>query len=99
MNVTKTQNEGQTIFALSGKLDTTTAPEFQNELIPEFESAKSVTVDFTEISFVSSAGLRVLLMGEKTAKAKGSAMVLTNVPADVMEIFTKSGLARIFTIK
>ncbi|MCL2054817.1 MAG: STAS domain-containing protein [Oscillospiraceae bacterium] len=99
MDVNKTHYEGETIYSLSGKLDTVTAPEFQKELIPEFDAAKSIIVDFTSITFVSSAGLRVLLMGEKTAKVKGASMTLRKVPDDVMEIFKKSGLARIFTIK
>ena len=99
MDVNKNTADGQTKYSLSGKLDTVTAPEFQKELIPEFENVKSIVIDLSQVAYVSSAGLRVLLMGEKTAKVKGATMVLQGVPDDVMEIFKKSGLARIFTVK
>ena len=98
MTINKTQNSDKTTFALSGRLDTTTAPQLQETLIPEFDAAKQVELDFAELSYVSSAGLRVLLMGQKTAKAKGGAMTLSHVSPEIMEVFEMTGFADMLTI-
>ena len=91
MNIIKTQNEGKTVLAISGRLDTVTAPQLQGALLPEFDSVKEIELDFTELAYVSSAGLRVLLTAEKTAKAKGGSMTLTHVSTDIAEIFKMTG--------
>ena len=98
MNITKTQNDGKTTFALSGRLDTTTAPKLQDALIPAFDGAKHIELDFTEIAYVSSAGLRVLLMGAKTAKAKSCRQTLTGVSPEIMEIFEMTGFTDVLEI-
>lgn len=98
MNIQKKQNGDKSIFTLSGRLDTTTAPQLQEVLIPAFDEAKQIELDFSGLAYVSSAGLRVLLMGQKTAKAKGGAMTLTNVSAEVMEVFEMTGFADMLTI-
>ena len=95
MNIQRTQNGDKTEFALSGRLDTTTAPQLQEALIPEFNTVKSVTLDFAGLAYVSSAGLRVLLMGEKTAKAKGGKQTLVNVSAEIMEVFEMTGFSNV----
>lgn len=99
MNIDKTQSGDKTTFALSGRLDTTTAPQLQQELIPAFDTSKQVELDFTDLTYVSSAGLRVLLMGEKTAKAKGGSMTLTKVSSEIMEVFQMTGFADILTVR
>jgi anti-anti-sigma factor len=98
MNINKTQSGGKTVLALSGRLDTTTAQTLQEALIPEFDIAKHVEADFAELSYISSAGLRVLLIGEKTAKTKGGKFTLVNVSAEIMEVFEMTGFADILNI-
>lgn len=98
MNITKTQTEGKTVFALSGRLDTTTAPQLQDVLIPEFDASKQVELNFADLAYVSSAGLRVLLMGEKTAKAKGGSMTLVHVSSEIMEVFEMTGFSDILKV-
>ena len=99
MNINKTQTEEKTTLVLSGRLDTITAPKLQESLIPEFNTANHVELDFTELIYVSSAGLRVLLMGEKAAKAKGASMTLKGVSDEVMEVFEMTGFADMLTIE
>ena len=72
MNITRTPDGGALVFELEGRLDTTTAPELQAVLIPAFGESKAITLDFSGIVYVSSAGLRVLLMAEKEAGAPAS---------------------------
>lgn len=93
------QNGDAVTLKLEGRLDTVTAPALQEELMPEFDSAKEVTLDFAELVYVSSAGLRVLLMGEKTAKAKSAKMILINVSDEIMEVLNMTGFNTILTVQ
>ena len=97
MTITKTQDNETVTLALSGSLDTMTSPELFDALLPLFDGTDRVVLDFKEIRYISSAGLRVLLQGEKTAKSKGSAMMLQNVPNEVMEVFDMTGFSDILT--
>ena len=98
MKFTRTQEKGKLIFALDGRLDTTTAPQFQDALIPAFDEAAHVELDLTKLFYISSAGLRVLLMGEKTSVSKGASMTLRGVSAGVMEVLDMTGFSDILTI-
>ncbi len=98
MNISRVQEEGKLSLALEGRLDTTTAPQLQDVLLPAFDEAKEIALDFRKLAYVSSAGLRVLLMGQKESKRKGGAMTLTGVSEDVMEVFEMTGFADILTI-
>lgn len=99
MEIKTTRTGENTTLSLSGRLDTTTAPQLQEALIPEFDTAKGITLDFAELAYVSSAGLRVLLMGEKTAKAKGAKQILINVSAEIMEVFEMTGFSGVLHIE
>jgi len=99
MEIKKTQADDKTLFVLDGRLDTTSAPKLQEVLIPEFDVISHVELDFTKIAYVSSAGLRVLLMGVKTAQAKGGQQTVIGVTPDVMEVFEMTGFSDILTIK
>ena len=97
MTIHKTQQDGSLTLALEGRLDTTTAPRLQEALLPAFNEASEITLDFANLIYLSSAGLRVLLLGEKQAKASGKIMALTNVTSDVMEVFDMTGFSNILT--
>lgn len=99
MDIQKIQNGDNVVFALAGRLDTSTAPQLQESLIPEFDTTKNITLDFAELAYVSSAGLRVLLMGEKTAKAKGGKQTLVNVSPEIMEVFEMTGFSGVLHIE
>ena len=99
MTITKTQENGTFTLALQGSLDTTTAPQLYDDLMPLFDGAEQVILDFAGVGYVSSAGLRVLLQGEKTAKAKGGAMTLMHVSDDVMEVLDMTGFSDILKIE
>ena len=82
--------------ALDGRLDTTTAPEFESFLGENYDGTGSIVIDCEKLSYISSAGLRVLLGAQK--KTKG-AMKLTNVCELVMEVFEMTGFADILVIE
>ncbi|MDR1705334.1 MAG: STAS domain-containing protein [Clostridiales bacterium] len=99
MTITKTQGDGTLILALQGRLDTATAPQLQEELIPALADAKNVVLDFANLAYISSAGLRVLLMGEKQAKLGPASMTLRNVPEEVLEVLSMTGFTDILNIE
>ncbi|MDR2743224.1 MAG: STAS domain-containing protein [Treponema sp.] len=99
MTITKDQAGEKLTISLEGRLDTTTAPELQEQFIPEFDKVKHIQLDFKQLIYVSSAGLRVLLLGEKTAKAKGGTMSIINVSSEIQEIFEMTGFSEVLTIE
>jgi len=98
MTIDKLVRDDKTIFTLKGRLDTVSAPLLQEVLIPELSNAKLVELDFEHLAYVSSAGLRVLLMGVKTASAQGSQQLITGVSPDIMEIFEMTGFSEILQL-
>ena len=97
MTITKTQNEAALELALHGRLDTTTAPELEKELESSLKGVSELTLDFAELDYISSAGLRVLLYAQKTMSQQGS-LILKNVSEIIMEIFEVTGFSDILTI-
>ena len=98
MTIERARDNGRLTLALAGRLDTTTAPQLQDVLIPAFDEAKDITLDFAGLDYVSSAGLRVLLMGQKAAKAKNASMALANVSEEIMEVLDMTGFSDMLTI-
>ena len=96
--IDKAQENGTLNLTVEGRLDTTTAPQFQDELLSGISGSKEICLDFEKLVYVSSAGLRVLLMGQKAATASSATMTIRNVSEDVMEVFEMTGFADILTI-
>ena len=86
------------VIALEGRLDTTTSPELEAQLKKPMESAESLTLDFSKLDYISSAGLRVLLSTHKAMSAKGG-LKITNVNEIVREVFDVTGFSDILTIE
>ena len=97
LNITKSIQEEEAVFALEGRLDTTTAPELEKELKEVLNDIKSLTLDFEKLEYISSAGLRVLLSAQKIMTKQGE-MKVTHVNATIMEIFEVTGFTDILTI-
>ena len=98
MIIGKIQGSGTLTLMLEGKLDTTTAPQLQDALMSALDESQEVALDFTQLVYVSSAGLRVLLMGQKAANANGASMRLCGVSQEIMEVFEMTGFADMLTI-
>lgn len=98
LNINKTVENNTAAVSLEGRLDTVTAPELEKalmELIPDLTELK---LDFTDLDYISSAGLRVLLAAQKAMSKQGS-MTLTHVNEAVMEILEVTGFTDILTIR
>ena len=98
MTITKNKNDNFLTLKLEGRLDTTTAPQLENELSENLNGVTELTIDFAELSYISSAGLRVLLATQKRMNKQGS-MKLINVNDIVMEVFEITGFVDILTIE
>lgn len=99
MTINKTEENGIITLALEGRLDTTTAPELEAVLIPALDECEEMTMDFENLAYLSSAGLRVLLAGQKKANKLRKELVLKNVNETIMEVFEMTGFADILTIE
>ena len=98
MPIEKKVNGTALEIALEGRLDTMTAPELEKELNASLGSADSLTLDFSKLEYISSAGLRVLLSAHKVMSGKGG-MKVTNVNEIVQEVFEVTGFADILNIE
>ena len=98
LDIKKTQEGESLVIALDGRLDTITAPQLEEEIRDGIDGVAELVFDFTDLAYVSSAGLRVLLSAQKTMNAKGS-MVVKNVSEDIQEIFDVTGFSDILTIE
>lgn len=98
LNIEKQINGTDATVKLEGRLDTTTAPQLENELKSFMESVTNLVFDFEKLEYISSAGLRVLLTAQKFMSKQGS-MKLINVRDDVNEIFEVTGFSDILTIE
>lgn len=99
MEISQDTQGGFTVMTLNGKLDTVSSPEVQSALLAALESAdKGVVIDMAEVAYVSSAGLRVMLIGGKTAKSKGKVFRIAGLKPAVAEVFKMSGFDRLLEI-
>ena len=88
------------IISLSGQLDTLTAVDFEKEIHGILaDNVIFVILDGSELTYVSSAGLRLLLTLQKGMTAKGGTLRLRNIKDDIMEIFNITGFSSILTIE
>ena len=98
LNLSKNTADGVCTYVLEGRLDTVTAPELEKELKALPEETLPLVLDFEKLSYISSAGLRVLLSAHKTMNPKGG-MKVTHVNEIVNEVFEVTGFADILTIE
>ncbi len=92
--------EGTTMtLQVEGRVDTSTSPRLQEEILEAFKTAKILILDFAQVPYVSSAGLRALLIGQKTAASKRAVMELTNVSETVMSVLDSVGFSKVLTIR
>lgn len=98
MTINQTNENGKVTLALSGRLDTVTAPELEAALDTALSGAAELCFDFTDLEYISSAGLRVLLKAQKIMNTKGK-MTITGVNETIMEVFDITGFVDILTIE
>lgn len=98
MEITKTPAGNDMTVGISGKLDTQTAPEFEDAMREGLDDVKNLTVDLTDLEYISSAGLRAILSLYKRMSKQGS-MVIKNANDDVMDVFDMTGFTELLNIE
>ena len=98
MTITRNMNGTTLEISLEGRLDTMTAPELEASLKESLGAAETLTLDFSKLDYISSAGLRVLLSAHKAMSGKGG-MKVTNANEIVQEVFEVTGFADILTVE
>lgn len=97
MEIRKNQNGSELTVSLIGRLDTTTAPALESTLKQSLNDITALTLDFAELEYISSAGLRVLLSAQKQMNKQGK-MTLLHVNENIKEVFDITGFSDILTI-
>ena len=98
MEINVTKENDKVIIELEGRLDTTTAPSLEETFKEELVDVRELVVEFAKLEYMSSAGLRVLLMGQKTMNKQGK-MVVKNANESITEIFDVTGFSDILNIE
>ncbi|MDR1422708.1 MAG: STAS domain-containing protein [Coriobacteriales bacterium] len=95
----RTHDSGNTrTLVLIGRLDALTSSDLEEPLRESCEQWGSTVIDCAQLDYVSSAGLRVLLTGQKAASKHEHKLTLTHVSDDVREVFDITGFSRILNI-
>ncbi|MCQ2814981.1 MAG: STAS domain-containing protein [Bacilli bacterium] len=98
MTIEKKFNGESLTLLLIGRLDTTTSPDLEREIQESTKGIKSLTLDFKDLEYISSAGLRVVLGAQKLMSRQGQ-MNLINVPDAIKDIFEMTGFSEILNIE
>ena len=98
MTIEKNLYGTELTVTIVGRLDTTTAPDLEASLKESFEGVTKLILDFAELEYLSSAGLRVLLAAQKVMNKQGE-MIIKNVNETINEIFEVTGFIDILTIE
>ena len=99
MEIKKSSEGSKLTIAVSGRLDTNTAQKFETELKSSLDGVTDLTLDFSGLDYISSAGLRVLLSVKKLMNAENGDMRVTGCNEIVKEIFEVTGFTDILTIE
>lgn len=83
---------------IKGRIDTKSAPQLEEIISSSLDGVRLLVMDFEGVEYVSSAGLRVLLIAQKAMNRQGD-MKVRNVNPDIMEIFEVTGFSDILTIE
>lgn len=96
MELTINEIGGIKVLHLKGNLDGNTAPKAQEEIMPEIQSGTKIIINMTECDYVSSAGLRLLLVIAKTLKSKGGKGVLSGLLPEVKDVMEMTGFDKMY---
>ena len=92
MTMTKKLDGNKLTVAIEGRLDTLTAPTLEAQLVPALKGIESLVIDLGDLNYISSAGIRVLLLAAQTMDAQNGEIKVINANPDVRSIFTITGL-------
>ncbi len=98
MTIDKKHDGSSFFLTVSGRVDTLTAPELDKAIKEGLGTSSALVIDFSDLDYISSAGLRVLLAAQKVMNRQGT-MTIRNVKPAVMDVFEVTGFSSILTIE
>ncbi len=98
MNIEKAENGTEVTLSLSGRLDTTTAPQLEETVQESLTGTEKLIMDFEKLEYLSSAGLRVLLTAHKALMKSGGQMEIRHVNEVIHEVFEVTGFLDVLNI-
>lgn len=98
MDISFEQEGSELVVALKGNLDTLAAPELESALFSKLDGVEKLVFDLTELDYIASSGLRVLLASQKRMNRQGE-MIVRGANSDVMDIFEMTGFVEFLTIE
>lgn len=99
MTISETRKDNMIQLDIEGRIDTNTSPELQKSILQAFQKGTIVILNLEQVDYISSSGLRALLIGQKTAISKGGSMKLVHVREAVIKVFTMTGFSKMLTIE
>ena len=98
MNIETVYGDNGATVSCEGHLNTNTSGELEQELSQVFQKTQNVTVDFSQLEYLSSAGLRVLVGAQKQVMAAGGTLRIVNLADEVREVFEITGLIDVLDV-
>ena len=100
MVIAEARDRGVDVLAPAGRIDTTTVAVLEGRLGPLLASPRPrVVIDFTGVDYISSAGLRILLVAARRVQGSGGGLALCGMGDSVRQVFQLAGFVPLFTIK
>ena len=99
MTVTEVKTDNGIQLDVEGKIDSNSYVQFQNDILKAFQKTNNVVVNLEKTDYISSAGLRSLFLGHKTAMSKGGSMKIVNANEQVMDVFRVTGFDKTLDIR
>ena len=99
MEIIKQLNDKELTLVLKGELNTYTANDLDVVIQKDLKNVNSLIIDMSELSYLTSAGLRVLLVAQRIMNEKKGSLVVRHVNKSIMEVFEITGFANVLTIE
>ena len=100
LEITEQQSQSTTVLSVVGVVDSNTAPELQQALLRATEtSTGGVELDLAKVSYLSSAGLRALLMAAKALQKRNERLRVSNVPPQILNVLNLTGFTTFIDVK
>lgn len=97
MTITKNKDGSRLVVKLNGRLDTTTSPQLERVLM--LDDVSELIFDLTDLQYLASAGLRVMMSAQKKMNARKGSMVVKNANDTILEVFEMTGFSHVLTIE
>ena len=96
MDVKMTTEGSKALFSMAGELSVATAPDLEEALKSMPAELTDIDIDLSEVDYISSAGLRAMILAAKIAEERGGGLTVRNANDDIREVFEMTGLDGVF---